>query len=101
VNVVAMALSEASNADDHAEVIEQLMAGTAVASWAVDEPDWGWDPAGIAVTATRDGDDYVLTGTKDRVDSGDQADNLLITARLTDSDRGCSGGRPPRLAQPD
>jgi hypothetical protein len=72
VNVVAMALSEASNADDHAEVIEQLMAGTAVASWAVYEPDCGWDPAGIAVTATRDGDDYVLTGTKDRVDFGVQ-----------------------------
>jgi alkylation response protein AidB-like acyl-CoA dehydrogenase len=93
VNVVAMALSEASNADDHAEVIEQLMAGTTIASWAVYEPDRGWDPAGIAVTATRDGDDYVLTGTKDRVDSGDQADYLLVTARLADSEAGGSGGR--------
>jgi alkylation response protein AidB-like acyl-CoA dehydrogenase len=91
VNVVAMALSEASNAADHAEVIEQLMSGTAVASWAVYEPDHGWDPAGIAVTATRDGDDYVLTGTKDRVDSGDQADYLLVTARLSDSDPGTAG----------
>jgi alkylation response protein AidB-like acyl-CoA dehydrogenase len=85
VNVVAMALSEASNADDHAEVIEQLMSGTTIASWAVYEPDHGWDPAGIAVTATRDGDDYVLTGTKDRVDSGDQADYLLVTARQSGS----------------
>jgi alkylation response protein AidB-like acyl-CoA dehydrogenase len=81
VNVVAMALSEASNAEDHAEVIERLMSGTAIASWAVYEPDRGWDPAALAVTATRDGDDYILTGTKDRVDSGDQADYLLVTAR--------------------
>jgi alkylation response protein AidB-like acyl-CoA dehydrogenase len=93
-----MALSEASNADDHAGVIEQLMSGTAVASWAVYEPDHGWDPAGIAVTATRDGDDHVLTGTKDRVDSGDQADYLLVTARLTDSDRGGLGGSSPRAS---
>jgi alkylation response protein AidB-like acyl-CoA dehydrogenase len=28
----------------------------------------------------RDGDDYLLSGTKDRVDSGDQADYLLVTA---------------------
>jgi alkylation response protein AidB-like acyl-CoA dehydrogenase len=81
VNVVALALSEASNAEDHAEVIEQLMSGTATASWAVYEPDRGWDPAGATVTAIRDGDDYRLTGTKNRVDSGDQADYLLVTAR--------------------
>jgi alkylation response protein AidB-like acyl-CoA dehydrogenase len=82
VNVVALALSEASNAEDHAEVIEGLMAGTTIASWAVYEPDRGWDPAGSTVTAVRDGDgdDYRLTGTKDRVDSGDQADYLLVTA---------------------
>jgi alkylation response protein AidB-like acyl-CoA dehydrogenase len=80
VNVVALALSEASNAEVHAEVIEGLMAGTTIASWAVYEPDRGWDPAGSAVTAVRDGDDYLLSGTKDRVDSGDQADYFLVTA---------------------
>jgi alkylation response protein AidB-like acyl-CoA dehydrogenase len=81
VNVVAMALSHASNAVGHAEVVEALMAGEATASWAVYEPNHGWDPAAITTTATRDGDDYVLAGVKDRVDSGDQADYLLVTAR--------------------
>lgn len=80
VNVVAMALSEASNAAAHAEVIEKLMSGEAVASWAVYEPDRGWAPSSSALSATRDGADYVLTGTKDRVDSGDQADYLLVVA---------------------
>jgi alkylation response protein AidB-like acyl-CoA dehydrogenase len=98
VNVVAMALSEASNAEDHAEVIERLMSGTAIASWAVYEPDRGWDPAALAMTATRDGDDYILTGTKDRVDSGDQADYLLVTARLSDADRGGLGGASPQAS---
>jgi alkylation response protein AidB-like acyl-CoA dehydrogenase len=84
VNVVAMALSEASNAEDHAEVIEQLMSGTAIASWAVYEPGHGWDPASISLTATPNGDGYLLTGTKDRVESGDQADYLLVTAAAAD-----------------
>jgi alkylation response protein AidB-like acyl-CoA dehydrogenase len=84
VNVVAMALSHASNAADHAEVVEALMAGEVTASWAVYEPGHGWDPAAITTTATSDGDDYVLAGVKDRVDSGDQADYLLVTARAAE-----------------
>jgi alkylation response protein AidB-like acyl-CoA dehydrogenase len=98
VNVVALALSEAANAKDHAEVIERLMSGAAIASWAVYEPGRGWDLDDIAVTAVRDGDDYLLTGTKDRVDSGDQADYLLVTARLPDVDRGGLGGSSPRAS---
>jgi alkylation response protein AidB-like acyl-CoA dehydrogenase len=84
VNVVAAALSHASNAADHGGVVESLMAGTAVASWAVYEPDHGWDPGSIALTAERDGGDYILTGVKDRVDSGDQAAHLLVTARAAE-----------------
>ena len=84
VNVVAMALSYASNAAGHAEVIEALTAGQVTASWAVYEPGHGWEPAAIATTATRDGDDYVLAGVKDRVEAGDQADYLLVTARAAE-----------------
>jgi alkylation response protein AidB-like acyl-CoA dehydrogenase len=85
VNVAAMALSHASNAAGHAEVTGRLMTGDAIASWAVYEPDRGWNPEGIALTAASDGDGYVLSGVKDRVDSGDQADHLLVTARLAGS----------------
>jgi alkylation response protein AidB-like acyl-CoA dehydrogenase len=79
-NVVAAALSEAANVADHAEVIAALMAGEAVASWAVYEPRRGWSPMTPAVQATSDGAGYVLSGVKDRVDCGDQADYFLITA---------------------
>jgi alkylation response protein AidB-like acyl-CoA dehydrogenase len=83
-NVVAAALSEAANADEHAEVISALMAGEAVASWAVYEPGRGWAPLAPTVQATRDGSGYVLSGVKDRVDSGDQADYFLVTAAGAD-----------------
>lgn len=79
-NVVAAALSEAANVPDHAEVIAALMAGEAVASWAVYEPRRGWSPMTPTVQATRDGSGYVLSGVKDRVDCGDQADYFLVTA---------------------
>jgi alkylation response protein AidB-like acyl-CoA dehydrogenase len=80
VNVVAAALGEAANAGEHAEVISALMAGEAVASWATCEPRRGWAPLAPAVRASRNGSGYVLSGVKDRVDCGDQADYFLVTA---------------------
>ena len=79
-NLVAAALSEAGNAGDHAEVIAALMAGEAVASWALYEPKHGWSPLAPTVQASADGSGYALSGVKDRVDSGDQADYFLVTA---------------------
>ena len=89
--MVAAALSEAANAGDHAEVISALMAGEAVASWAVYEPGRGWSPLTPTVQATRDGSGYVLSGVKDRVDSGDQADYFLVTAVGADGAAGADG----------
>ena len=80
VNVVAAALSEAASAGGHAELISALMTSEAVASWAAYEPGRGWAPMAPAVRAAREGSGYVLSGVKDRVDGGDQADYFLITA---------------------
>jgi len=51
-----------------------------VVSWAVYEPGGGFTPLAPRVRAVRDGSGYVLTGVKDRVDGGDQADWFLVTA---------------------
>jgi alkylation response protein AidB-like acyl-CoA dehydrogenase len=80
VNVVAAALSEAASASQHAEVISALMAGDAVASWAAYEPGHGWAPLTPGVRAARTRSGYALSGVKNRVDSGDQADYFLVTA---------------------
>jgi len=80
VNVVAAALSEAANAAEHGAVIAALMSGDAVASWASYEPGSGWAPLTPAVRADRSGSGFVLSGVKDRVDAGDQADYFLVTA---------------------
>jgi alkylation response protein AidB-like acyl-CoA dehydrogenase len=84
VNVVTAALSEAANADEHGELITALMAGEAVASWAVYEPKHGWAPMAPGVRAAAAGAGYVLSGVKDRVEAGDQADWFLVTAAAPD-----------------
>ncbi len=80
-NVVALALSQASNPEAHKDALDQLVSGAKMASWAVYEPERGWDPAGIGMRAVKEGGDYVLNGTKDRVDAGDQADYLLVAVQ--------------------
>jgi (2S)-methylsuccinyl-CoA dehydrogenase len=53
---------------------------------AVTEPDYGSDVANIKVTATRDGDDWVINGVKTWCTMAARADVLLLLAR-TDPDR--------------
>lgn len=88
VSVVLTALAEGADAQAHADAIESLISGTAVATWAVCEPGRGWAPLEPTVTATPSGaGGYRLDGTKDRVEAGAQSDLLLVVARSGDEVR--------------
>lgn len=88
VSVVLTALAEGADAQAHADAIESLISGTAVATWAVCEPGRGWAPLEPTVTATPTGaGGYRLDGTKDRVEAGAQSDLLLVVARSGDEVR--------------
>ncbi|QIV84853.1 acyl-CoA dehydrogenase family protein [Mycolicibacterium frederiksbergense] len=80
VSVVLAGLVEAP--DGHEATIESLVSGEAVASWAVYEPGKPFSPATAELTATATDGGYRLDGVKDRVESGDAADVLLVTAAL-------------------
>src|SRR5690606_10884447 len=58
-----------------------------ISAFLLTEPDVGSDPARLATTATRDGDDYVLNGVKLWTTNGVIADLLVVMAR---TDRGIS-----------
>ena len=58
--------------------------GTAVTSIAVTEPDAGSDVAGIRTRAVRDGDEWVINGSKLYITNGTQADWLCLLARTSD-----------------
>jgi alkylation response protein AidB-like acyl-CoA dehydrogenase len=81
VNVVAAALAEATNADAHAELIQRLLSGEAIGTWACCAPERGWDPVAGAIAAVADANGYRLTGTHDRVEAAADADVFLVLAR--------------------
>jgi citronellyl-CoA dehydrogenase len=64
--------------------------GEAVTSIAVTEPDAGSDVAGIRTRAIRDGDEWVINGSKLFITNGTQADWLCLLARTSD-DPGARG----------
>ncbi|OBB67824.1 MULTISPECIES: acyl-CoA dehydrogenase family protein [unclassified Mycobacterium] len=81
VSVVLAALVECADWQPHTAVIEALMSGETVASWAVSEPGQGWAPLNPSVTATPTDSGYRIDGTKDRVEAGAQSAVLLVAAR--------------------
>jgi (2S)-methylsuccinyl-CoA dehydrogenase len=63
-----------------------MASGEKMCAVAVTEPDVGSDVAGVKVSATRDGDDWVIDGVKTWCTFAGRADLLLVLAR-TDPDR--------------
>ncbi|WP_174519530.1 MULTISPECIES: acyl-CoA dehydrogenase family protein [Rhodococcus] len=60
------------------------IAGTAVCSIAVTEADAGSDVANLRTRAVRDGDDWVINGSKLYITNGTQADWICLLARTSD-----------------
>ena len=58
-----------------------LCDGSLIGAWASTEPEAGSDAAGMQATARRDGDSYVLNGTKMFITNGPIADVCTVLAR--------------------
>ncbi|AKI00116.1 acyl-CoA dehydrogenase [Hoeflea sp. IMCC20628] len=63
------------------EWLTKTRAGKALSAFALSEPASGSDVANIAMTATRDGDEYVLDGEKTWISNGGIADVYTVFAR--------------------
>jgi acyl-CoA dehydrogenase len=61
--------------------LERTRAGSAIAAFALSEAQSGSDVANIAMTARRDGGDYVLDGEKTWISNGGIADVYVVFAR--------------------
>jgi alkylation response protein AidB-like acyl-CoA dehydrogenase len=102
-SAVLVGLTEASTAHRHAAEVDRIVAGDAIATWAAYEPDRGWCPLRSATTATRESEGFRVDGVKDRVEAGDVADLLLVTASLDGKpaqflvDAGSAGVRRQRM----
>jgi len=66
------------------EFLAPAIAGDMVVSIAVSEPHAGSDVAAIKTTARKDGDDYIINGTKMWITNSTQADYLCLLANTSD-----------------
>ena len=62
-------------------LLPRVVAGEAIAAFALSEPDAGSDVAAVATTARRDGDKFVLDGVKTFISNGGIADTYVVVAR--------------------
>jgi pimeloyl-CoA dehydrogenase small subunit len=74
-----------------ASLVPQIAAGDLRIAFAHAERQARYDLADVAVTARRDGGDYVLDGAKSLVIHGDSADKLIVSARLSGNRRDRDG----------
>ncbi|NJC72535.1 acyl-CoA dehydrogenase [Planosporangium thailandense] len=61
--------------------LPRLCAGEALGCFALTEPDTGSDAAALRTAAVRDGDDWVVSGSKIFITNGTTADVALVFAR--------------------
>ena len=62
--------------------------GEAIGCFGLTEPDFGSNPAGMRTNAKRDGDDWILNGTKMWITNGSIADVAVVWAQTDEGIRG-------------
>ena len=75
------AISLHGTAAQRAHYLPRVANGTAIAAFALSEPDAGSDVAAMACSATDEGDAYVINGEKTWISNGGIADFYLLFAR--------------------
>jgi glutaryl-CoA dehydrogenase len=86
---LAMFAIHAYGSDEQKEQWLPAMAtGEKIGCFGLTEPDFGSNPAGMRTRAKRDGDDWVLNGTKMWITNGSIADVAVVWARTDDGVRG-------------
>jgi acyl-CoA dehydrogenase len=67
-----------------------MVSGDVISAIAMTEPGAGSDLQGIRTTARRDGNHYVINGSKTYITNGQNADVIIVVAK-TDPDKGAKG----------
>lgn len=68
-----------------------IASGDLIASFALTEPEAGSDAAGLKTRAVRDGDHYILNGTKRYITNANKADLFTAMARTNQDEPGAKG----------
>jgi alkylation response protein AidB-like acyl-CoA dehydrogenase len=87
-DVVAPYLLELTTEEQKARWLPAFAAGQLICAIGMTEPNCGSDLAALQTSAVRDGDDWVLNGSKTFITNGYQADLVIVAARTTSGARG-------------
>ena len=81
----------AGSDDQKAKYLPKLAEGEHLAAFGLTEPNAGSDVSGQKTKAIKDGDDYVLNGSKIFISHGDVAEVLTVAAKTDTSSKGHEG----------
>ena len=71
--------------------LPKMATGEIVGSFCLSEPEAGSDAASVRTTAVKDGDDYLINGTKRYITNAPWADLFTVFARTDESVKGARG----------
>ena len=81
-------INEIGTDEQKREFLEPALKGEKIAALGVSEPGCGSDVASIKTTARRDGDDYVINGSKMWITNGTRADFITLAVRTGEAGYG-------------
>jgi glutaryl-CoA dehydrogenase len=87
-SLAMFAIRRFGSEEQRSEWLPRMAAGEAIGCFGLTEADYGSDPGGMRTRARRDGDDWVLDGTKMWITNGSIADVAVVWARTDDGIRG-------------
>lgn len=74
-------LAKYGSEDQKNKYIPKLARGSAIGAFSLSEPSSGSDAAALRTTARKEGDDYIINGTKLWTTQADNADVIMLMAR--------------------
>ncbi|MFK7976983.1 MAG: acyl-CoA dehydrogenase family protein [Halioglobus sp.] len=89
-NIVAPYIEHFGTEEQRSHWLPKMVTGEVLGALAMTEPGAGSDVQGIRTNAVRDGDEWVLNGSKIFITNGMLAD-LVIVAAITDPGKGAKG----------
>lgn len=79
-----------ANEEQKKKYLPPLASGEQIGCWCLTEPGSGTDAAAMGTRAVKDGDDWVLNGSKQFITNGDRAGTFVVMA-ITDPSKGNRG----------
>ena len=89
-DIVADYIVHYGSDEQKAKWLPRMISGEAITAIAMTEPGAGSDLQGVRTTAKRDGNHYVISGSKTYITNGQNADLIIVVAK-TDPDKGAKG----------